>query len=818
MPILGEFAQGPIQFGAGGAIERRGTIDRSQPSVTQERTVAQAAPPGTGGVLPEGGFDFSGAVPEPVDLRPSTMPPPNDNAWNDTLPESMRRDDFSMPKRGFEHPKLGGPIGRRGGANGINGPSPFSNGLNGFGAGSTFDGGLGAGFEDGGEVPEYEDGAVGAQQGADAATLDPMGMFRTVLQNGRRSMGLPADFNRGPDEAPQAQAFDDGGGVLPMEEDVTGAVTGGEGNPNAVNPEDTLRYLTGDGAVSPEVAQALEANIDPDGSMSPAERTMSAIEKAPEEAKFAMMQHYRGQFNGLSGGARAAIDKGDLGQAAMNATEAFANVPTGKDIQFAPAGQGRIAVMVSGLKRLMGAGLLGKAPVHAGEDAWNQFHGSGPQSLDDGGGVLPMEDEEEDEGGLIPGGTEQVLADHAAEGEALDAEPQQPVILTAEQFKRLLTSYDHPIENGWDDALQSALANGLQSSAMAAPDRPMEPGMSDGPTPEQPMGAQPVEGPDAMAGHAAIPQSPATKEGHHLAPQEASIPDPAVAAAAGAAAQPAAPAAPAAPQEPYAAAKDGLMARAARANQPQVADRRPAAPPVPMQNQREPQPLRPGRQEDSPEMQADQALFERAQKLANQIFPWSSQQEQRQNYIDRFMTTQTSGKMQIEAFKQGNINQRHAGTLDQRAQAQAAKMSIAQMNVLASRLNNQDTNRGRQLNTLIIANPSFAKSEAGARAINEYANQIGINPEQATEFIRLTAHGGGAPAPGGEPAPGGAPANAGFKAQAPAPGDGRSLTSQPPSHGGTPVGDKKYKTDSKGRRHEYEYRADGEYHRTGRVN
>lgn len=55
---------------------------------------------------------------------------------------------------------------------------------------------------------------------------------------------------------------------------------------------------------------------------------------------------------------------------------------------------------VAGVRRFVGAGVLGQAPLKAGDDAWRKFHGDdSPSALKDGG---PVEDDDEDETEAIP--------------------------------------------------------------------------------------------------------------------------------------------------------------------------------------------------------------------------------------------------------------------------------------------------------------------------------------------------------------------------------------------------------------------------------
>lgn len=315
--VLGQFSNGPIQFGSGGQIEQRGTIDSPGPSVTQSDPIPAASPSG-GGVIAS---------------RPDTPDParaaPGNGAVN------------GLPMAGGGFTNVGGTT-----------PLPWDTNVSGGAdamakAGDKWIGAGGAlptmlGFDDGGAVdPQNESDGTGAQGNA---PLDPMSFVKQAAAFGRKQMGLPQNFSAGPGSGgDQEMGFDDGG-VVPDQQPQGGVTGGGNGDPNAVDPRKAIAYLAGDGAVSPEIANALEQHVDPQGQMDPADRTMAALQKAPSpEAKFGMLQHYRTQYNGFSAGARAAMDKGNPGQAAMLATQAFDHTPTGYKVHFAPA-QGGIAV------------------------------------------------------------------------------------------------------------------------------------------------------------------------------------------------------------------------------------------------------------------------------------------------------------------------------------------------------------------------------------------------------------------------------------------------------------------------------------------
>lgn len=115
--------------------------------------------------------------------------------------------------------------------------------------------------------------------------------------------------------------------------------------------QSAMAYLSGQGGVSPEVAQAMEQQVDPQGQMDPSERKLQAIQRtgAPDKA-FALMQHYRGKFNAYSAFARAAL-QGAGGRppnpmaAADALNQAYSNVPDGNSMHFTPTRGGmRVSV------------------------------------------------------------------------------------------------------------------------------------------------------------------------------------------------------------------------------------------------------------------------------------------------------------------------------------------------------------------------------------------------------------------------------------------------------------------------------------------
>lgn len=680
MSAFGQFSNGPIQFNPdSGAIESRGTIDRPSPTATSAPAtpiVGQTAPsPDGGGVLPD---NSSGPIVE------TNRPPP-------TAPDATQTAPFmdtsqTLQKAPFFNTAGMGMVGDHWSPEAQNHMIGSYNPNIGaaFPGGGNLGGGVVGGLDDGGEV----DGPEGVDQGSDSSTLDPMGMFKSVLAHGRKSMGLPTNFQTGQSDEPQ-QSFDDGGGVLPEDDgdgDEGGDQSGGTGGSPMPDPRQTLKYLTGDGAVSPEVAGALEQHVDPQGQMSQSQRTMAAIAKAPTpEAQFGMMQHYRTQFNGFAGGAAAAADKGDLAEAAGAATKAFAHVPTGKDIQFAPAGNGKIAVMAKALRQVIGSGPMGQAPVRAGDDAWEKFHGSGgTQSMDAGGEVDEenVNDNPTDAGGDQP--EEGVLDTLKGEPEQApapqEAEHEQPMLLSAEQFKKVVQSgYDSPVDDGWEKFVGDALGSLGPSSAQAAP---------------------------------------AAK-----------------------------------PQQPYVAARGGTLENTAR----QMNGEAPTEPSGPGAPQAAPaaEPAKKGT--DFSESDAKyQHTLERAEKLANRLFPWASQQDQRSAYVAKVMDehglsenridlAQSSGKLQMEQEKEKGRNARAAS-------AHTSREGIARQKELWTSMRADKQNLVRSAGQIMLADPGIARDpQRMTDFLEQHAARIGIHPEDLRGMIEggIAQSGGSSARPAG---------------------------------------------------------------------
>jgi hypothetical protein len=219
----------------------------------------------------------------------------------------------------------------------------------------------------GGAIPDD------TQDSGDAAppSTDPFAMISAALQTGRKKFGLPAKFFGGDEQSEPAendgdeddvQSFAEGGEVE-GEEPEQGVIPDGNtdreeqpqqgGMTPSGNAQGAIAYLSGQGGVGPEIAAALERQVDPQGQMEPSQRKMLAIAQAGDPDKaFQLMQHYRQKFNAYGAFAKAAL-QGSGGRppnpaaAADALNKAYEHVPDGKQLRFAPA-QGGMSVSIGG--------------------------------------------------------------------------------------------------------------------------------------------------------------------------------------------------------------------------------------------------------------------------------------------------------------------------------------------------------------------------------------------------------------------------------------------------------------------------------------
>ncbi len=114
------------------------------------------------------------------------------------------------------------------------------------------------------------------------------------------------------------------------------------------NPQMTLGYLMGKGAAPPETLDEYRKQVDPTGGKTVAERNLLAVTKAPEEARWPLLQTQRGVYNSSIAHALAAYNGVEgrppsLEQAAASASKAYDNLLDGVTTTFKAEGDGVIA-------------------------------------------------------------------------------------------------------------------------------------------------------------------------------------------------------------------------------------------------------------------------------------------------------------------------------------------------------------------------------------------------------------------------------------------------------------------------------------------
>lgn len=410
------------------------------------------------------------------------------------------------------------------------GGSPFHSGLDSQGPGAGAASNPGSIYlADGGAIPDED----GAQDSGDAAPAqsDPFSVVQSALSYGRQKSGLPTKFYgaappmspaspganpqlspQSPGAAPQMKppGFAEGGaieedtgtddqGVIPDgntdQEDQGGQdqmTPSGNTQPQGQGAGGAMSYLTGQGAVGPEIAQALEQQVDPQGTMDPNQRKMLAVAKAgsPDKA-FAVLQHYRQKFNAYSAFAKAAAQGSggrppDLHASAHAATQAYQHLPDGNDVSFQPVPNGmRVAVRKVG----------GEQPQQS-ED-----QGQPTQSFAEGGSV-DDDFQYETAGSETPSGSS-----YDREQQTAEAQPEQPGrggILGGKAPHESVRDFVLSIPQylGWlskDGQADSVFDKGVDSTLDAAAKSPMSP-MAGGPSQPQLGGQQPQQQPDAGGG------------------------------------------------------------------------------------------------------------------------------------------------------------------------------------------------------------------------------------------------------------------------------------------------------------------------------
>lgn len=294
----------------------------------------------------------------------------------------------------------------------------------------------------------------------------------------------------------------------------------------ANDPQQSLKmYAMGAGAVPPDVADALEQHVDPQGTMDPSERKLLAVANAPPQAQFGLMQHYRQRFQALQAFARAAATgtqarPANISASTDAATRAFHNVPNGHSISFTPAGPGKVAVTMANYaggdkskqKSYDDGGPVEDTPTDADgaqsmgnvlpdPDNNSQGDDSSPQGEDQNSGVLPSMPSGADVGNAILGGVRAAgKVVHGTENAAANVTQK---VMSIGQYLNMLKNnlYDAWMDMPPADALNKA-ANASWAGSINAP------GMDNANTKEAGEDLVPQEQTSGMTIGAKNPQNP----------------------------------------------------------------------------------------------------------------------------------------------------------------------------------------------------------------------------------------------------------------------------------------------------------------------
>lgn len=800
----------PGRFGAWSAGPLTGTVTKPPPSA------GPASPPSAtaGGYIPQPGMAMpsggsGGDYGNGASIDPFSGGGPNPE-WG-----GGRQDKATGIPMGGDTPSGGDKaMGMVAGA----GPGTGGNGSEYGMGGAGLDGGGGSGpmhggvmaLDDGGEVPEDTDGdndgdaaptddtngamPPGGQQAQNTA-VDPMMIIKNALDFGRQQMGMPKNFSSGgtgnSDGPPMSDNIEDrrgmldangngipggaaptmkapgvfdaamkkvrgfaDGGEVPMPGDDQQQGTGG-GLPD---PRKTMAYLAGAGGVQPDIADALERHVDPQGTMDPAERALKAITTAPTpESQFGLLQHYRTRANAYSGAAHAALDQGNMAQAAQHATSVFNNTPTGYKVQFVPA-RGGLAVQASKIGQ--------QSQPQQGFSEGGAVDTDNPtvmmKSYDDGGEV-PSEDDDGEDGGAGDAGLDQGMipaqddntssvSTPAAEPEA----PMQPVVLNPDQVKKVVapgavdTANDHP--KGFMGWLTDILGKATSPGAPAAPGMPAT------------QGGQALQNAGGVGG--------LIRNGVKSLMSSGTQPD--VQAALDADGKKDAPQAPqqGAPQAPQQGAPQGIP------SQPQQQTGAGRGTPSPT----------PGFSGVDKSVQAPQspedAMLARFQKQADAIFGRAANgttvndaqtRAQKQQYIEKAMQAaqgnaakleQTNaawgGRSGIATDNRNATNERasnaESGKNARSANSLAEKLAQTQITVAGRAANTQQTNLVRMIGQQISANPTQASDpQTILKQIQPFAAQLkqqGVTPQDILQNLQRAQQGGQTGQTGQQPQPG----------------------------------------------------------------
>lgn len=667
-----------------------------------------------------------------------------------------------------------------------------------------------------------EGGVVGDQapEQAPAPAADLSSIVRGALQYGRNQSGLPTSFDQGPDAQPAAPtpSFDDGGVVpdVPQEgaPDPSMEQPQQQGGSSMPDPRKAMSYLTGDGAIAADIVSALGNGVDPDGTMDPGERFSKTLTQAPSpDAAWGILQHGRTRFNAYSAAAKVAMDRGDLGRAAMYATQAFDHAPTGQSVKFAP-GQGGLMMTT---RPYPSAAQQAPAPAYGmggAVDASNPDNTAAEdneqdQSFADGGeveepdseGVIPSDapsetpDDELTTGGVNTANTnngagytswsdpattnaagnktwqEHMVAQPDARS-SIRTQGPQPATLTGQQVKALLDAgYDKIIEGAMEQSAPPGTPDDDVTGSATAPGFDPNDPMTGAPQPD--WSYSPISGAvDAVKNWWNKPSNPdmdAPAESNPMLrgaidttkkwwndndPKKVGMrgfsgPKP---AGPEAGVMKTVPEAPPAQQEPADYGEEQTHDTSQLQPKPKSEPTAPAAPPK--------------RPDDE-----WQTRYETLQRRANQLFPMvGGDMGRRQAYIDREMGLEGGhrDKMELEQVKANNKATEGAAN-------RGSRETIAHERVESSELRNRGNNmskeriaaaqqltkmyegaQGREasiLKTRLINSPDFENSPEFKATLAQLQKQSGKSPDAIMDMLALMQKGGGQGGPSQGPSP-----------------------------------------------------------------
>jgi hypothetical protein len=215
-------------------------------------------------------------------------------------------------------------------------------------------------YAEGGAVDDEEDVPFDGEPASGSPAILP-----SILEDRTPASGSPPGLPEGDPEREEASGSPGG---LPEQ-------AGGEPNPFPIGQhirkgaqaaaKFVMAYLTGEGAADPQQMAQVEQQVDPNGQMPEDQRKLQAIKAVSDEggpeAGFGAVQAYRKKYDGYRAHAAAALQAGDIQNAARSASQAYANVPDGQSVVFGPGPNGVTATV------------NGKQQINLSTEAFNQF-------------------------------------------------------------------------------------------------------------------------------------------------------------------------------------------------------------------------------------------------------------------------------------------------------------------------------------------------------------------------------------------------------------------------------------------------------------